>query len=445
MAEPPQQAIHKSHGPTHGPTTGIAARRSALKLLDAVLRRNEPLKHAAHHACRNLSERDRAFAIVIAAEVLRWMQELDALIDSATARKLADDAKARSVLRIALIQLLHLGTPSHAVVAVALPLLSAGPRRLVHAILTRAQREKWALPAYPSLPGQVAERWSASWGDAMVEAAQKAWSTPPPIDLTFCSETHAQAFGQGSSMAPRHRRLERGSNIADLPGFAEGKWWIQDLAAAIPVALLGEGKGRAALDLCAAPGGKTMQLAAAGWQVTAVDKSAKRLKQMKENLARTRLEADIVIADVQTWSPDRLGSLGQSDQLGQQFDAVLLDAPCTASGIFRRHPDVLHRITTSEIADLKILQATILEKARQWVKPGGSLIYATCSLEKNEGEDHIADFLSRHDGWAIDSITNDELPTDITAAKSGILRILPTMMSDTGGIDGFFIARLKSP
>ncbi|WP_144037965.1 RsmB/NOP family class I SAM-dependent RNA methyltransferase, partial [Sphingopyxis sp. KK2] len=187
------------------------------------------------------------------------------------------------------------------------------------------------------------------------------------------------------------------------------------------------------LDLCAAPGGKTMQLAAAGWSVVAVDSSAKRLARLEENLDRTGLEAGIVQGDIRTWEP------------GAAADAVLLDAPCSATGIFRRHPDVLHRIEPRQVAEMAALQADLLARAAAWVKPGGTLVYATCSLEPAEGEEQVAAFLSAHPGWTIDPARTDELPPGIDPTEAGFIRTLPGTLADAGGLDGFFVARLRAP
>ena len=218
-----------------------------------------------------------------------------------------------------------------------------------------------------------------------------------------------------------------------MPGYSEGGWWVQDLAASLPARLLGAGEGRTVLDLCAAPGGKTMQLAAAGWNVVAVDSSAKRLERLRANMERTGLSADVVQGDIRSWTP------------AAPADAVLLDAPCSATGIFRRHPDVLHRIEPRQIAEMAALQAELLERAARWVKPGGSLVYATCSLERAEGEDQLSAFLDRHTGWSIDPARADELPAATAADGQGFVRTLPAMLADEGGLDGFFVARLRAP
>ncbi|ALH80437.1 RsmB/NOP family class I SAM-dependent RNA methyltransferase [Sphingopyxis macrogoltabida] len=418
---------------SEGDPPGTAPRRAALRLIDAVLRRGDPLDIAAHAATQGLAPADRAFAIAIVSETLRWMVDIDALIDSATAQPLPDDVKSRAVLRIALAQLLVLKSPGHAVVSTALPLVDGGPRRLVHAILSRAQQEEWALPERATLPPATAERWSAAWGDAMVTAAEAAWSAPPPLDLSFAAEPDAAAWPDATSLVPRHLRLPRGQAVTDLPGFEAGGWWVQDIAASIPARLLGAGDGRSVLDLCAAPGGKTMQLAAAGWSVLAVDASAKRLARLEENLDRTGLEAAVVQGDIRKWEP------------GEAADAVLLDAPCSATGIFRRHPDVLHRIEAREIAEMAGLQSELLARAAKWAKPGGTLVYATCSLERAEGEDQIMAFLAGRPDWSVVPAGGDELPAGIAPDANGFVRTLPDMLTAAGGLDGFFIARLRAP
>ncbi|SNS45793.1 RsmB/NOP family class I SAM-dependent RNA methyltransferase [Sphingopyxis indica] len=412
---------------------GTAPRRAALRLIDAVLRRGDPLDIAVHAATQGLAPADRAFAIAIVSEALRRMVDIDALIDGATEQPLPEDVKARAVLRLALAQLLVLRSPPHAVVATALPLVAGGPRRLVHALLSRAQQEEWALPPRATLPPATAGRWTAQWGADMVAAAEAAWSAPPPIDLSFAAEPVETGWAEAITLAPRHRRLPRGQAVEDMPGYRAGGWWVQDLAASLPARLLGAGDGRAVLDLCAAPGGKTMQLAAAGWRVTAVDASARRLARLGDNLKRTGLAAEIVQGDIRRWAPEA------------PADAILLDAPCSATGIFRRHPDVLHRVGPTQIADMAELQAELLDRAAGWVKPGGQLVYATCSLEQAEGEEQIAAFLAAHGGWTVEPARPGELPAGIAPDASGFVRTLPVMLADAGGLDGFFVARLRAP
>ena len=402
---------------------GIHARRAALRLLDAVLRRGETLDIAFNGATKDVRKfEDKALARAIAAEVLRWMVDLDGLIDSATKKPLPDDAKVRMVLRMMLAQWLRLQTPPHAVVATGLDLLAGGPRRLAHGVFSTLAKREVALPLAPTLPKEVATR----WGDRAASIAA-GLADPPPLDLTLrdpAETEHWQVQLSADSLMPGHLRLARGDNIEKLPGFAEGAWWVQDIAASLPARLLGDGEGRHVLDLCAAPGGKTLQLAAQGWKVTALDISKRRLELLKSNLKRTGLAASTVRADALTWEPKH------------QFDAILLDAPCTATGTARRHPDVLHRIGARQIAEMAELQAALLDRAKGWLKPGGIFVYATCSLEREEGEDQTS---------AVDlaplPIGLENLPAGLEPTAEGWLRTDPGMLGEVGGLDGFFIAR----
>lgn len=407
---------------------GLPARRAALQLIDAVLRRGQPLEGALGGTTRGLNKaEDRALAHAIASETLRRLPDIDALIDSATRQKLPGDAKARAVLRIALVQALTLGTPAHAAIATALPLVSGGPRRLVHGVLGALLRKGAALPDPPHLPEAAAARWAAAWGDAMVEAARRALASPPPLDLTLKdhASTHlwAERLG-GTSLAPGHVRIGRGQDVRALPGFAEGAWWIQNISAALPAQLLGAGEGRSALDLCAAPGGKTLQLAAAGWNVVSVDRDGTRLARLADNLKRTGLSAQVIEADALSWTPEAT------------FDAILLDAPCSATGIFARHPDVLHRVRDPDIDRLAEVQARLLARAAGWLAPEGRLVYATCSLEPSEGEDIAGQ--AAGSGLVLDPVSQSEVFEGVACHHRGWVRILPEP-----GRDGFFIARFR--
>lgn len=373
---------------------------------------------------------DRAFAHAIAAEALRRLGDLDALIDSATKKPLPDDAKARFALRIALVQALAMGTPHHAAISTVLPLVDGGPRRLVHGVFSGVMRERPELPEIPRLPGPVQSRWEKAWGGDVAEEAAAALAVPPPLDLTLASPEAGEGLA-GESLMPCHLRLERGAAVPGLTGYGEGKWWVQDISASLPARLLGVGNGRTALDLCAAPGGKTMQLASAGFEVTAIDASDARLKRLRENFERTGLNARIIAADVMKWAPDG------------PVDAVLLDAPCSATGIFRRHPDVLHRVRPRAIAELAEAQRKMLDRAAPWVKPGGTIVYSVCSLEPEEGEHVVDAFLAKHPEFAVDPIMSAEVPAGMLPRENGQLRILPGDLAQKGGADGFFIVRMK--
>ncbi len=410
---------------------GIYARRAALKMLDAVLRRGETLEQAAPGALRDVrGPADQALARAIAGETLRWLTDLDAMIDSATKKPLPDDAKPRVVLRMMLAQALRLDTPAHAVIATGLPLLAGGPRRLAHGVFSTLMKREVALPECPTLPDAVMER----WGD-QAETIARGLILPPEVDLAIKDPADTdqwQAKLGGTSLATGHVRIPRGSPVEKLEGYEEGAWWVQDLAAQIPTSLLGAGEGRHALDLCAAPGGKTMALAANGWKVTALDMSKRRLEVLKSNLKRTQLKASPVRADALKWEPKH------------HFDAILLDAPCTATGTCRRHPDVLHRIGERQIAEMVEIQRALIERATGWLKPGGVLVYAVCSLEREEGEAQ-AEWINAELGLTALPVSADQLPQGLEPKPEGWVRTHPGMLAEEGGLDGFFVARWTKP
>lgn len=408
---------------------GLAARRAALQMLDSVLRRASTLDSAAGPA-RDLPDSDRALALAIAGETLRRLPDLDLLIDSATTRRLPADSKARMVLRMALAQKVGLGTPDHALVTTALPLVDGGPRRLVHGVLGTLLRRGLPPIDAPRLPDEVEARWAKAWGDDVVRAARRMIGRRPPLDLSFKSEEDATSFALktgGLSLAPRHVRLSDSGAIVALPGFADGDWWVQDLAASLPARLVPT-VAAWVLDLCSAPGGKAMQLAAAGHEVTALDISPARLERLSDNLARTGLAAQLVAGDALEWETE------------ERFDAILLDAPCSATGTFRRHPEVLYRARPRVISEAAEFQHRLISRAADWVKPGGVLIYSVCSLEPEEGESVIRAFLEANSAFALDR--PGELPAFAPPSAEGWVRILPGQLEAEGGLDGFFTARL---
>lgn len=347
-------------------------------------------------------------------------------------RPLPPDARARQALRVALAQAWRLGTPPHAVVATALPLVEGGPRRLVHGVLARLLGAPPPLGAAPGLPQPWGARWTAAHGAAAAAAIAAALADEPPLDLSLRDPATTSEWAArlgGVSLAPGHVRLASTGAVETLPGFHEGAWWVQDLAASLPARLLAPAPGEPVLDLAAAPGGKTMQLAAAGACVCALDASAPRLERLRANLLRTRLTAEVVAADMLAWTPPAPAT------------AILLDAPCSATGIARRHPDVLHLKATGHIAALAALQARLLARAAGWLAPGGRLLFATCSLEPEEGEEQVARLLATMPGVALDPVRPDELPAGLAPRPQGWVRTLPGDLP--GGLDGFFIARLR--
>ena len=409
---------------------GLPARKGALKLIDAVLNRGETLDQASNAALLGIKgQADRALAKALAGEALRWLTDLDALIDSATRLVLAHDAKVRSVLRLMLAGWMRLETPPHAVIATALPLLVGGPRRLAHGVFSTLVKRAVTLPATPTLPAEVAARWGERAG-----AIASGLGHLPALDLALRDPAETADWAErlgGVSLAPGHVRLGRGTAVENLEGYDAGAWWVQDLAASLPARLLGAGANdlgsRTVLDLCAAPGGKTLQLAAAGAAVTALDISGPRMALVAENLARTGLAARLVTADALHWQPEAL------------FDAVLLDAPCSASGTIRRHPDLPFVKHGAEIPGLVALQTQLFDRALTCLKPGGRLVYVTCSLLPEEGEAQLAAAVQRHPDLRVMRPTLTGIPEQWFTIAGG-LRLRPDYWADLGGMDGFFMA-----
>lgn len=398
-----------------GAEAGVPARRAALRILDRILRSGQTMDSAAQGGPK-LDPSDQALALAIVGETLRRLPLLDQLIDGATRQALPEDSKARMVLRLALAQRIALKVPDHALVATALPLVDGGPRRLVHGVLGTLLRGSLPDAEEGALPEAVKQRWTAPWGEKAVEAARRAITRRPPLDLSFKDDAAAKAFAEaegGALLAERHVRLADQRSVTTLPGFDAGTWWVQDLASTLPARMIPSDAKRV-IDACAAPGGKTLQLAAAGHEVWALDRSESRLARLRDNLARVGLTAEIVVADALEWSP------------ADPCDAVLLDAPCSATGTFRRHPEVLYRASDRIIAESADLQSRLLARAADWVRPGGSLVYAVCSLEPEEGEERVAAFLAARNDYA--------------AAEQQ--RVLPGEREEQGGMDGFFTARL---
>ncbi len=407
-------------------------RAAALQLLQAALARRGGLDEALGAApLLALSPQDRGFARAVAMAALRRLGPIDRVLDARLRKEPAEPV--RDLLRLGLAQAFWLDTPDFAAVDTTVALAPAPFRGLVNAVMRGALRDGPPADDPRALaPAWLLARWTAAFGeaDALAIAAQVALE--PAADLTLrdpADDEMVQGL-EAERLAAGTLRLRRRGDVAEWPGYGEGRWWVQDAAAAIPARLLDVRAGETAVDLCAAPGGKTLQLAAGGATVTAVDKSEGRLKRVRSGLARTGLMAETVVADAAAWNDAR------------QFDAVLLDAPCSSTGTFRRHPDVLWNARPGDIGSLVAVQAGLLASAARRVRPGGRLVYSVCALEPEEGEAQIRGFLARHSDFAVDPIAPGEGGAPAPSlAPHGWLRILPHHLP--GGLDGFFIVRLR--
>ena len=417
--------------PTRDSTSGLAARRGALRLLAHVLRDGRMLTDGAS----GLDGADAARALRLASTVLRHMGRPDALIRQRVERQPA--ARTRDVLRLAVVELIALDEAPHGVVHDAVALTRESPRTarqagLVNAVLRgvdASARAAWdALPP-PALPPWLRAPLARAWGQARLEAIETAHLVPPPLDLTVRPGVEMP----GAAPLPTGSLRLPGGQVSALPGYETGGWWVQDAAAAIPARLLGDVAGLDVLDLCAAPGGKTMQLAAAGARVTALDLSEARLGRLSENLTRTGLRAETVVADALDWTP------------AQTFDAVLLDAPCTATGTIRRHPDLPHLRAARDVEALTRLQYRLLDRALTFVRPGGAVVFCTCSLLPVEGEHQVKAALARHPGLAAEPLDPEAFGLPPEAASAHGLRVLPDLWPERGHLDGFYMARLRAP
>ncbi len=425
---------------TSTPTiAGLEAREAARRVLDTVLEKHRPLDEtlAAEPRLARLAPRDRAFARLLVATVLRRRGQLDALIDARLAKPLPEQARAvYQILRLGAAQVLFLKTPPHAAVDMAVRQCRDHPRfrGLVNAVLRRLDEAGEAAlgPVTQNCPDWLLARWRRRFGEADTAAIVTALMADPSLDLSLKAEIGTWAERLGATVLPTGGlRLTTGGIVEDLPGYDDGAWWVQDAAASLPARLLGPLQGRRVLDLCAAPGGKTLQLAAAGADVLALDRSASRLKRLEANLARTGLTATTLAADLTGWQPDAPAEL------------ILLDAPCAATGTIRRHPDIWHLKSADDITRLAALQARLLARAAGFLAPGGSLVYCVCSLEPEEGADLVDQVLPTTPGLARLPIRAAEVPgleSALTAA--GDLVTHPALWPESGGLDGFQIIRL---
>lgn len=433
---------------------GLAARRIAADILDGVLHKHRTLDDqldgaGAHPGLKTLADRDRALMRRLVATILRRLGTLGHLLSRLLDRGIPTDApRAQSALLIGAAQILWMDVPDHAAVDLSVRLVQSDRRAakyagLVNAVLRRCAREGQPLidevkSQNLDIPPWLLARWIGAYGETTARQMALAIGHEPSLDITvksdatqWASRLHGETLPTGTV-----RTLLQGS-VTMLPGFTEGQWWVQDAAAALPARLFGDVGGKTIVDLCAAPGGKTAQLAQAGAHVTAVDRSPARMARLRDNLARLSLQADDVVTDAAEWPGPGNGG----------FDGVLVDAPCTSTGTIRRHPDVAWLRQEADIAALAALQKRLLQRAVALLKPGGTLVYCTCSLEPEEGEQAIASLLATESGVRRMPVEADEVAglSEILTAN-GDLRTLPCHLPHTdprlGGLDGFYAARL---
>jgi 16S rRNA (cytosine967-C5)-methyltransferase len=430
---------------------GLATRRIAAEMIDGVLLRRRPLDEQleAHQGFKTLSDRDRALTRRLAATVLRRLGTLRALLNRMLERGVPHDSqRTETALLIGAAQILWMDVPDHAAVDLSVRLVQSDRRGakyagLVNAVLRRCTREGAPLLAEiaqqtPDIPAWLMNRWVACYGDGTARQIAAALAHEPALDITvkgdatdWASRLHGEVLPTGSVRTLLH------GPVTLLPGFNEGQWWVQDAAAALPARLFGDIKGKTVADLCAAPGGKTAQLALGGADVTAIDRSPARAARLRDNLARLGLSANVVVADANSWS----------DEHDARFDAVLVDAPCTATGTIRRHPDIAWLKAASDVTTLAAAQRKLLRRAVALLKPGGTLVYCTCSLEPEEGEQAIEELLSSGAGLRRVPVQASEVGgLQELISPSGDLRTLPCHLPAAdprlAGLDGFYAARL---
>lgn len=423
---------------------GPNARRVALDMIARVLGQKQSLDDVLTSSpdFERLSERDRGFCRMLVATVLRRLGQIDDVIDRfLNSRPRGKGSRAVDILRMGAAQILFMGTPPHAAVGETVSLASTAGliqfKGMINAVLRRVEREGAAVVEAQdadrlNVPGWLWHSWMA-YGEANARAIAAQHRVEAPLDITVKGDAADWAKRLGGELLPTGSvRLFSGGDVRALEGFEDGEWWVQDASAALPARLLDVKPGMKVLDMCAAPGGKTAQLASAGGEVVALDRSEKRLAVLKRNMERLKLSVATEVADASVWEGDAA------------FDAILLDAPCSATGTIRRHPDIPFLKSPKDVATLKGVQGRMLDHAAGLLAPGGRIVYAVCSLEKREGEEAVEGFLKRNPGWAIDPVRPEELPgLEQAIDKKGMVRILPHFWRERGGMDGFFMARLQ--
>ena len=417
--------------------TGVQARRSAVYLLDMILGEERLMSELlSAGALDKLPPDDRARAQRLAMDTLRGMERADRLLQKHLSKY--PPLTVRNALRVGTVELCQ-GGAAHGVVNAMVELVATHKKLghlkgLTNAVLRKIAAdgpEAWEALRAPRLPKWLRGPLTEAWGPDAMTGIEAAHFAGAPLDLTAKRDPESLAVAVGGSVLPTGSvRVADAGQVTTMPGFAEGDWWVQDAAAALPVKILAPQKGEAVLDLCAAPGGKTMQLAAAGAQLTAVDNSKQRMQRVRENLARVHLPAKVVVVDARRFEGT--------------FDAILLDAPCSATGTIRRHPDLPHAKDGSEFGDLIELQSEMIDHAWSLLNPGGRLIFCTCSLLPDEGEVQVDEALERHADMRVDRDALAVPGVDPAwTTQEGGLRLRPDYWPELGGMDGFYIACLR--
>jgi 16S rRNA (cytosine967-C5)-methyltransferase len=423
---------------------GLAARQVAFALLNEVFIRRRSFDEAlaGSRGFEKLSSRDRAFVRLLVATVLKRARQMDAVLQNFLHEPMGNmkPASLINIFRLGIAQFVFLKTPIHAVVNTTVALAEAEgiahQKPLVNAVMRRLTREGFPEMADRdagkfNTPDWLWAQWMKDYGVETALEIAAANFNEAPLDISVKGNPGQWTERLDATLLPTGSlRKTSGGFIPDMPGFAEGEWWIQNAAAALPAKLFRDLKGKTVIDLCAAPGGKTAQLAAAGARVIAVDRSAERVKRLKENMERLHCEIETVVADGAVWLPE------------EPVDAILLDAPCTATGTIRHQPDILHLKELKDQEKLAALQRRLLVNAVNMLKPHGTLVYCTCSLQKAEGEEQVNWVLSQNLPLKLSPVTPDEIPgiTELLSAR-GEIRALPFHWKDSGGLDGFYIAR----
>ncbi|HPD82226.1 MAG: 16S rRNA (cytosine(967)-C(5))-methyltransferase RsmB [Alphaproteobacteria bacterium] len=425
---------------------GLQSRRVAFQILQEVLMRNTPLDQVLdrHEELKTLDSRDKSFVRMLVGTSLRRKGQLDDMIGRVAEKEL-HPANLRYVLYVGITQLLFMNVPHHAAVNTTVELAElenmSGQKGFINAVLRRiiSEGQEWQKkqdPVQMNIPQWLLKLWIEDYGLREAAEIAQASLSEAHTDITIKNASEQKYWAEelkGTVLPTGSVRLSAAGNITELSGFEEGHWWVQDASASLPAKILGDLNGKTVIDLCAAPGGKTAQLAAGGAQVVAVDRSAKRLERLRENMDRLHLtdRVTIMVGDGGVWQPSA------------PVDVVLLDAPCTATGTLRRHPDVMHLKGNKDLNQLMGLQSRLLDNAAAMVKTGGMLIYCTCSLQKSEGELQVDVFLANHPDFARQAITADEVGgVEALLTPEGDLRVLPYHLAPHGGMDGFYVARM---